>query len=65
MLELASPRYARQECKNCRAHTCGPVCGCCGSRHLDVLEGTPHIVPLADSGLFTHPAPLPFTRWAP
>ena len=33
MLHPASP-YARQECANCRAHTLGPECGCCGSPHL-------------------------------
>jgi hypothetical protein len=64
MLQLASPRYTRQECLNCGAHTCGPKCGCCGNDHLDPIAGAPAIVPLADRQLFTRPAPLPFTRWA-
>lgn len=64
MLEPASPRYTRQECKNCRANTCGPVCGCCGSNHVS-LPDAPKIVPLAKSVPVTQPAAVPFTRWAP
>jgi len=65
MLQLASPRYTRQECLNCGAHTCGPTCGCCGNNHLDPVPDAPAIIPMAETLLVTHPALLPFTRWAP
>lgn len=63
MLHPASP-YARQECANCRAHTLGPECGCCGSPHLAPVPNAPALLP-HDGAPVTVPAALPFTHWAP
>ncbi|HYI36866.1 MAG TPA: hypothetical protein VEX39_09695 [Thermoleophilaceae bacterium] len=65
MLHPASP-YARQECANCRAHTLGPECGCCGNPHLTPVPAAPApaLVPCAAAAV-TVPAALPFTHWAP
>jgi hypothetical protein len=66
MLHPASP-YARQECQNCRAHTRGPDCGCCGSPHLSPVADAPALVLRAESApaLTVQAAAVPFTHWAP
>ena len=63
MLHTVSP-YARQECANCHAHTRGPLCGCCGSPHLQAVPDAPAILPPAENAAVIKSAAVPFTLWS-